>query len=318
MARFNAGMTLTSSEAAELLGVHPSTVKRWCNDGELPSDKTEGGHRRIHVKEAQALARDRGIQTVLTPFHPYEPHVWSALRAVEEEGSFRRFLTLAMGWVHRAQLRRLGHLVEAVARQDSVPFHRFCDEAVRGLMVEVGRAWHQGRLRAGEEHMVSQVMVDVLLKLRREEEDRRIAAGETGGALALVGTMEGNQHHLGALCVRLLLERAGWDVLYLGPDVPVEDFGVIQRGRRAELVCISLTPPVSPGETGRALRVLSEFYDPGLPYDLVLGGHGPDDPDLEAVASGPFRRVELFSSCAQLQEALERGPTPTQLAEATP
>lgn len=318
MERFNPTMTLTSSEAAELLGIHASTVKRWCNEGELASDKTEGGHRRIHLEEAQALAREKGIETVLSPFHPYEPHVWSALRAVREDGSFARFLTLAMGWVHRAQLRRLGHLLEAAARLDGVPFHRFCDEAVRGLMVEVGRAWHEGRLRAGEEHMVSQVMIDVLLKLRREEEQRRAAGDDGDRPLALVGTMEGNQHHLGALCVRLLLEREGWRVLYLGPDVPVEDFGVIQRGRRAELVCISLTPPASAGETGRALRVLSEFYDPAIPYDLALGGLMPDAPDPDDLAEGPFRTVALFSSCLELQEMLEQESHRMQRSEVAP
>lgn len=315
MERFNSSLTLTSTEAADLLGVHPSTVKRWCNGGELPSAKTEGGHRRIHLEEAQALARSRGIETVLSPFHPYEPHVWSALRAVEEEGSFRRFLTLAMGWVHRAQLRRLGHLVEAVARQEGVPFHRFCDEAVRGLMTEVGRAWHEGRLRAGEEHMVSQVMVDVLLKIRREDEERRLLDGNgVRRPLAVVGAMEGNQHHLGALCVRLLLERAGWDVLYLGPDVPVEDFAVIQRNRRAERVCISLTPPATAGEVGRVLRVLSKFYDPGVPYALTLGGSVPEDFDAERLAAGPFRRVDVFPSCEALQASLEQERDPAEVA----
>jgi len=305
MERFNPDLTLTSSEAAELLGVHPSTVKRWCDEG-LPVRKTEGGHRRIHLEDAQSFARARGIETVLSPFHPYEPHVWSALRQIEEDGSFQRFLTLAMGWVHRAQLRRLSHLMEAVARQDGVSFPRFCDEAVRGLMAEVGRAWHGGRLRAGEEHMISQLMVDVLLKLGREEEERRRAAGDDpeDRPVAVVGSIEGNQHHLASLCVRLLLERLGWEVYFLGPDVPVEDFGIIQRSRRAELVCVSLTPPATAGEVGRALRILSEFYDPSVPYLLSLGGSFEEEPNPAVLSSGPFRRVSVFGSCAEFQAVL--------------
>jgi excisionase family DNA binding protein len=38
-------VALTSTEAASLLDVHPSTVKRWCNDGELDSELTPGGQR---------------------------------------------------------------------------------------------------------------------------------------------------------------------------------------------------------------------------------------------------------------------------------
>ena len=37
---------LSLSDAAKLLGVHPSTVRLWSNNGMLPVHKTQGGHRR--------------------------------------------------------------------------------------------------------------------------------------------------------------------------------------------------------------------------------------------------------------------------------
>ena len=37
---------LTLSRAAEVLGVHPSTVRLWSDKGVLPVHKTQGGHRR--------------------------------------------------------------------------------------------------------------------------------------------------------------------------------------------------------------------------------------------------------------------------------
>lgn len=44
--------------AAEILGVHPATVRNWADEGKLPSRKTAGGHRRFHkgdlLKYAQA------------------------------------------------------------------------------------------------------------------------------------------------------------------------------------------------------------------------------------------------------------------------
>ncbi len=38
---------ITSTAAAKLLGVRPTTVKRWADSGELPCVKTAGGHRRF-------------------------------------------------------------------------------------------------------------------------------------------------------------------------------------------------------------------------------------------------------------------------------
>ncbi len=40
------GEWLSLSEAASLLGVHPSTVRLWSDKGMLPVHKTQGGHRR--------------------------------------------------------------------------------------------------------------------------------------------------------------------------------------------------------------------------------------------------------------------------------
>ena len=309
MEHFNPEMTLTSSEAAELLSVHPSTVKRWCNDGELASEKTSGGHRRFHLEEVVAFARARDIETVLTPFHPFEPHVWTALHEVRSEGSFRRAHSLAMGWVARGHVRRVAALFDVLAREPSVSLCHFCDEGVKGLMRKVGEAWAEGRLRVAEEHLVSQAIAEVLLKLRTDRREAYVAVLPDDAPKAVVGTMEGNQHHLGSLCVRLMLEAMGWEVLYLGPDVPLEEFAVIQRGRGASLVCLSLPPRSQAGDVARALRVLESFYDPSLPYALALGGGAPPEvqPDL---LKGSFTNVGLFGSCGALASAMSKGFAP--------
>ncbi|HEY3723075.1 MAG TPA: helix-turn-helix domain-containing protein [Acidimicrobiia bacterium] len=39
------------SQAAELLGVSPDTVRRWADEGRLKTTKTEGGHRQIDGKD---------------------------------------------------------------------------------------------------------------------------------------------------------------------------------------------------------------------------------------------------------------------------
>lgn len=44
---------LTLSEVARLLGVHPSTVRNWSDQGNLPAHRTEGGHRRFRRSEVE-------------------------------------------------------------------------------------------------------------------------------------------------------------------------------------------------------------------------------------------------------------------------
>ncbi len=42
---------LTLSDVAEMLGVHPSTVRAWADQGVLPVYRTQGGHRRFLLNE---------------------------------------------------------------------------------------------------------------------------------------------------------------------------------------------------------------------------------------------------------------------------
>lgn len=306
MERITAELTLTTSETAELLDVHPSTVKRWCNDGEIPFDTTHGGHRRIRLEDAVALARKRGIHTVLSPFHPYEPHVWEALQEIRQHDSFRRFHQLAMGWISRGRTRRVGLLFDALVREELVPFHRFADEALAGLMTRVGVAWSEGRLRVAEEHVVSQVLTEMLLRRTTAPDE---GARRTPAPVAIVGTLEGNQHHIGALAVRVALERRGWEVCYLGPDVPVEDFAAMQRSREATLVCVSLPPPASGGDVARLVRVLGERYDDACPYALAIGGQFEETVD-PGLLTGAFNAVATFRSCGAFETELEHGFAP--------
>ncbi|SNT65383.1 molybdenum-pterin binding domain-containing protein [Asanoa hainanensis] len=50
------------SEAAELLGVSPDTVRRWIDAGKLPADRDEHGHRLVDGTELAAFARSQHEQ----------------------------------------------------------------------------------------------------------------------------------------------------------------------------------------------------------------------------------------------------------------
>ncbi len=48
---------LSLREAAELLGMHPATVRLWADRNELPSRRTNGGHRRFRRSDIEARLR---------------------------------------------------------------------------------------------------------------------------------------------------------------------------------------------------------------------------------------------------------------------
>jgi len=47
--------TLTVTQAARLLDVHPDTIRRWADNGLLPSHRTPTNQRRFLVEDIQKL-----------------------------------------------------------------------------------------------------------------------------------------------------------------------------------------------------------------------------------------------------------------------
>jgi MerR family transcriptional regulator, light-induced transcriptional regulator len=307
MRAFNSELFMTTSEVAELLGVHPSTVKRWTDAGELPSEKTDGGHRRIYLQAVLTFSRERDVETYLDAFSPFESHVWLAVRDAVRHDDFRRVVSLTMGWLVRGYPRRITALFHHLSTRPDLRFSRICDGAIQSFMQEVGTSWREGRLRIGEEHMASLAVMEALLRRSTELEvvpAPTAEADDEARPVAVVGAMAGDQHHLGAMCIRVFLEGRGWQVHYLGADTPAEEFAALQRARHANLVCVSFSPPASAAHMRRCLDVLGEFYRSALPYDLVYGGQGSPVIEAEAFA-GPFRAFEILSSVEGLEAWLD-------------
>jgi excisionase family DNA binding protein len=54
---------LSLSKAAARLNVHPSTLRRWADNGELPVLLTPGGHRRFAAADLEQFAREHRVQS---------------------------------------------------------------------------------------------------------------------------------------------------------------------------------------------------------------------------------------------------------------
>jgi excisionase family DNA binding protein len=150
---------LSLREAAELLGMHPATVRLWADRNELPSRRTNGGHRRFRRSDIEArlhqdaerkphpaaqllvqsvLGRVRFAFTdgTLNTLPWYEHFDDSALEAYRSLG--RRVLELLLCALNdgtsreelRAEAVRLGAEYGSVTRDSHVPVA----EAVRAFL----------------------------------------------------------------------------------------------------------------------------------------------------------------------------------------
>lgn len=315
MEHFNSGLLLSSTQAAELLGVHVSTVKRLTREDALPHATTTGGHRRIYLQAVLELARSRGIPTFLDPYAPFEGHVWSAVREAEEDGSLRRVVSLSLGWLLRGRGERVGDLFAMLGERSRVSLPALWDLGFAPLEDAVSEAVRRGSAPAGASHLLRQVLLESLFRIRMARGTRRPGRALDGDRpKAVVASLRGQLHEPRVLALRMVLEDRGVQVAYLGPDVPIEEVASARSAHGAEFLVLSMHRSAVPGPSvGEPVRWLADRYDPRDPWTLVVStpdpGPAPLPPEL------PFRDV-LHADSVRMFDQWVAGIHPAALPRA--
>jgi corrinoid protein of di/trimethylamine methyltransferase len=105
------------------------------------------------------------------------------------------------------------------------------------------------------------------------------------GVPIIVGVVEGDTHDIGKNLVKLMLEVAGYKVIDLGRDVPVQAFVEAVRENQAHLVCLSTLMSTTMVQMERVIQCLKAE---AFPYEVkVLIGGGP-------VSQGYADRIGAF------------------------
>jgi excisionase family DNA binding protein len=145
MASVNGDEWLNLSQAAEVLGVHPSTLRGWADRGELPAHRTPGRHRRFRRADVEAWAAARRESR---PF---------AGQMIVENALGRTRMQMAEGrlngadWYRRLDDARRRELREASRKLLSVLLRYLSEdsEAVLGEGKEIGREYERLGREAG-------------------------------------------------------------------------------------------------------------------------------------------------------------------------
>jgi MerR family transcriptional regulator, light-induced transcriptional regulator len=154
----------------------------------------------------------------------------------------------------------------------------FIRDLAAPLFRQVGELWHAGELRPAQEHLASTGVRKVLDWLARSSRLR-------GDRPRLVlGTPAGERHEMGALLAAAAAESEGWDVVYLGPDLPADDiaFAAIRTGARAVALSAVYAPDTDALEA--ELRELRERLPPQVL--LLVGGAATRTLGLRAEENG--------------------------------
>lgn len=294
---------LTSAKAAKILNAHESSVKRWCNDGQLPFQVTQGGHRRIKFEELIQFAKRQNIEIPLSHFGSDAVSVWNAT-SNKNKIIANELVTLLLSWLRNNELQLPRRLLDYLIFDIEFPLESIFDQLVYPTMFEVGQLWEKGELSIGTEHLISHNLKRSLHQIQEKlstTEDWQNRISETS-IHTIVGCSEDNQHDIGANCVGIFLSSLGVSVQYLGSSVPIYEYIQFQNRFKADVICISFSPGSNEEQINSLLTILKHCYEPQKPYSLVLGGH--PNIDLQKIENSniPFKSFSFFNTIHQLKE----------------
>jgi methanogenic corrinoid protein MtbC1 len=186
--------------------------------------------------------------------------------------------------------------LESVLRREVVLLggERFLDELVAPVLREIGIRWRAGSLRPAHEHAAVAVIKQVVGWML--ERARQGASGKK----FVVGTLSGEKHELGALLAATVAAMEGWQVVFLGQDLPGEEIALTVRSVGAAAVGVSVVNPIDFDGIPAQLQSLLDELPPGVP--VILGGAGAVD---VARVVGDDRIIAL-RTMADFRRALRR------------
>jgi DNA-binding transcriptional MerR regulator/methylmalonyl-CoA mutase cobalamin-binding subunit len=178
--------------------------------------------------------------------------------------------------LERLDRRGLERALDAASVSLSRP--RLRAEVIVPLIVMMGQRWREGVWRVVHEHLGSAVLRSFLWSMWRRSE-----LG-TGAPSLVVATPAGQQHELGALLAAGVAADVGWQVVYLGADLPAEEIAAAVEASGATAVLLSLVYPLGDTELLHELQRLRQLVGPDLL--MVAGGRAVTGIREELAASG--------------------------------
>ncbi len=255
-----------------LTGLSSHTIRVWeSRHAAVSPTRTEGNARRYSEEDVRRL---RLLRELTEAGHRIsevaglpDPELARLARGDQGTDSFdelrQAYLTAIEGFRGREASGLLSRAA-AVLEPSSLAL-----DVILPILRETGRRWGEGQLNVAHEHLVSVHMRSLLDALMRQTEPL------PGAPVLVAATPAGHRHEFGALVGAQLAAARGYEVLYLGADVPQSDLLEALGASAASLCLLAINRSLDAPEQSRIEQTLAEVVRVcevwmGLPPGHVL------------------------------------------------
>ncbi len=256
---------LTTAEAARLVGVGVTSIKRWADKDLIRVSHTPGGHRRVHredllrfVASTQDSSREK-----------------SARQSESRPAAKTQGPATATDWASML-LQSDMHSIQAAllsARSRLGSWYSTADEACTGLN-EIGKEWECGSIDIIQEHIASENLARALSSLAGA------MPGQSPDKICVMACVPGETHTLGLSFLELCLREAHWTTVWVGGSTPLDELADAASSGKARMIAVSASAASNNRNLlGRVAHIVGSKCE-SAGGNLVMGGAGawPDNP----------------------------------------
>jgi methanogenic corrinoid protein MtbC1 len=169
-----------------------------------------------------------------------------------------------------------------------------CVEILQAGLTEIGELWYQGKASVQQEHFASELAVRRLHAL--------IAASPQPirDSTILVSCSPGENHSFPPLLITLLLRYRGWNVIYLGANVPKQQFKETIENTKPDLVVMTAMRLTTAAALLDTVLFIKELDVPVVFGGRVFSIH----PEIAKMIPGFFLGEDLLGSIPVIEGLL--------------
>jgi methanogenic corrinoid protein MtbC1 len=178
------------------------------------------------------------------------------------------------------------------------PVEHVCMDVLQKGLAEMGQLWYENKASVQQEHFASG------LAMRRLDSLLSASPAPSRKQTVMVGCPAGEWHTFTALLLALFLRRRGLGVIYLGANVPADQFEETVKSVRANLVVLVAQSLITAASLQEAALTLT-----GLRTPVAFGGRiFSVQPDLIEHISGSYLGNTLVSAIEEVERLLKSKP----------
>jgi DNA-binding transcriptional MerR regulator/methylmalonyl-CoA mutase cobalamin-binding subunit len=286
-------------EAAQLTGLAPARLRVWERRYAVVRPARQPNGYRAYTAEQVALLRsyarliEAGERIGDLVVQPIE-EVLNRAEARDIDESAHGALLAAVVSFDRDRLEAL--VAEQLRARGLSGFAR---EVALPLAQVLGDLWVLGKVPIAAEHLASEVVVHALKAGLRDSRG--------AGQICLAACLPGERHEWGFLASLADVQDLGWQVHYLGADLPVDDVVDAAWKRKAQAVAFSVSDPRLLEPQLSALSRLPARLPPRAMPIIGGGGVAP----FEHILRSAGYRIGLESFTVGAPETSARGAVGT-------